>query len=94
MADAQLSVELQARVDQFIANLLAAANQSRTTGEAVFNMSVNISKNIANVNRQNINQFTSSLAAGTLSINRFNQQAANVGAATRPLITGANQAAL
>jgi hypothetical protein len=51
-------------------------------------MSTNISRNIANVNRQNISAFTASLNAGTLAVQRFNSTPLN----PRPVIVGANQA--
>lgn len=89
MADVVLSAELQARVDQFVANLLNAANSADNTSNSVSQMSSNISRNIANVNRQNLNQFTAALNAGTLSVQRFNNTPVN----PRPTIVGANQAA-
>lgn len=84
-----LSVALQAQVDAFVANLLRAANQSDQTSNATTQMSTNISRNIANVNRLNLSQFTSALNAGTLSVQRFNNTPLN----PRPVIVGANQAA-
>lgn len=88
MADVVLSAELQARVDSFVANLLAAANGADNTDRSVSAMSTNISRNIANVNRQNISAFTNSLNAGTLAVQRFNNTPLN----PRPVIVGANRA--
>lgn len=88
MADVILSAELQARVDSFVANLLAGANAADNTSNSVAAMSSNISRNVANVNRQNIAQFTASLNAGTLAVQRFNNTPLN----PRPIIVGANQA--
>jgi len=90
MADAVLSVELQARVDAFVANLLSAANASTNTATATTQMSTTISRNVANVNRTNLTQFTAAMNAGTLSVNRLG---AAVPAITRPIVTGSNQAA-
>jgi len=90
MADVVLSAELQARVDSFVANLLAAANSADNTSNSVTQMSTNISRNIANVNRTNLSQFTAAMNAGTLSVQRLG---AAVPAITRPLTVGTNQAA-
>jgi len=90
MADVVLSAELQARVDSFVANLLAAANSADNTSNSVTQMSTNISRNIANVNRTNLSQFTAAMNAGTLSVTRLG---AAVPAITRPLTVGTNQAA-
>lgn len=91
MADVILSAELQARVDSFVANLLAAANSADTTSSSVSQMTANVSRNIANVNRLNLSQFTAALNAGTLSVQRLG---AAVPAIVRPLTVGSNQAAM
>lgn len=88
MADVILSAELQARVDSFVANLLAAANSADNTSNSVSQMSTNISRNVANVNRVNLSQFTAAMNAGTLSVQRFNNTPLN----PRPVIVGANRA--
>lgn len=91
MADVVLSAELQARVDSFVANLLAAANSANNTSNSVSQMSTNISRNVANVNRVNLSQFTAAMNAGTLSVQRLG---AAVPAIVRPLTVGSNQAAM
>jgi len=93
MADVILSAELQARVDSFVANLLSAANSATNTATATTQMSTTISRNIANVNRTNLTQFTAALNAGTLSIQRFNNTPI-VPLNPRPIVVGANQAAM
>lgn len=75
MADVILSAELQARVDQFVSNLLEAANAVSNTGAAVTKLSENISRNIANVNRQNISAFTAAIQNGTLGLEGFSRTA-------------------
>lgn len=57
MADVVLSAELQAKVDEFVSNLIKAANQADKTSNSVSNLSKNVSANIANVNKQNISAF-------------------------------------
>jgi hypothetical protein len=91
MADVVLSAELQARVDSFVANLLAGANAADNTSNSVASMASNISRNVANVNRVNLSQFTAAMNAGTLSVQRLG---ASVPAIVRPLTTGSNQAAM
>lgn len=94
MADVQLSVELQAQVDKFVANLLSAANGADNTSNSVSQMSTNISRNIANVNKQNLSQFTAALNAGTLAVKKFNDAPIKPKPLDpKPVIVGVNQAA-
>jgi len=79
MADAQLSVELSARVDAFVNGLLAASNQSNRTDASVATMTSNISRNVANINRLNISQFTAALQAGNISLSQSTAGMANFG---------------
>lgn len=96
MSNVQLSVNLNANVSGFINSMQQASTASAGTENAVSTLSTNISRNIANVNRQNLSQFTAALNAGTLSINRFNNTPITPPVIpplnTRPLVTGANQA--
>ena len=93
MAEAVLSVEIQAKVDKFVKALLDAANQSQSTENIVGKMSANISNNIANVNKANLSQFNNALKSGELSIQKFGQQATKLPNALPQIVKGSNQAA-
>lgn len=93
MAGEVLSIELQAKVDQFVAGLLAAANQTKTTGNSVELMTASISKNMANVNKINLNAFNASLKAGQISIKGFENAAKTIPNALPKITAGSAQAA-
>lgn len=94
MAAEVLSIELQAKVDQFIAGLLAAANETKVTGSSVDSMTASISKNIANVNKLNLNAFQNALKSGQLSIKGFENAAKTIPNALPRITAGSNQAAM
>jgi len=68
MADAILSVSLEAQVANFRAGLVAAAAEAARTGQAVTTATNSISQNVARVNATNFNGFRASLAAGNISL--------------------------
>lgn len=94
MAAEVLSIELQAKVDQFIAGLLAAANETKVTGSSVDVMTASISKNIANVNKLNLNAFQNALKSGQLSIKGFENATKTIPNALPKITAGSNQAAM
>lgn len=93
MAAEVLSIELQAKVDQFIAGLLAAANETKVTGSSVDVMTASISKNMANVNKLNLNAFQNALKSGQLSIKGFENAAKTIPNALPKITAGSAQAA-
>lgn len=93
MADAILSVSLEAQVNNFRGNLQAAAQEMNRTSQATERAVGAISSNIARVNTINLGGFQRSLQAGQISLSRLNTTAASTATTLRPLTTGSNQAA-
>lgn len=93
MADAILSVSLEAQVANFRQNLRTAAQEMNRTSQATETAVSAISSNIARVNTINLGGFNRSLAAGQISLSRLNTSAANTATSLRPLTTGTNSAA-
>lgn len=93
MADAILSVSLEAQVNNFRGNLQAAAQEMNRTSQATERAVGAISSNIARVNTINLGGFQRSLAAGQISLARLNTTAATTAGSLRPLTAGSNSAA-
>lgn len=92
MADAILSVSLEAQVNNFRGNLQAAAQEMNRTSQATERAVGAISSNIARVNTINLGGFQRSLQAGQISLGRLNTTAAATAGSLRPLTVGSNQA--
>jgi len=93
MADAILSVSLEAQVSNFRQNLQTAAQEMNRTSQATERAVGAISSNIARVNSINLGGFQRALQAGQISLSRLNTTAAATATGLRPLTTGTNSAA-
>lgn len=94
MADAILSVELQAKVDAFVKGLLDAANSAENTEKSVNNLSKSVSQNVANINRVNFSAFQNALKQNQISITGFNNSIGKLPKELPKIVTGSNRAAL
>lgn len=93
MADAILSVELQAKVDAFVKGLLDAANSADNTEKKVNELSKSVSQNVANINKVNFSAFQNALKQNQLSIVKFGESVEKIPKILPKIITGSNQAA-
>lgn len=85
----KLSVSLTAEISNFRANMAAAAGVASSTERSVITAANSISRNIANVNKLNLNGFNQALRSGQLSINQTAQAASRVA----PALAAAGNAA-
>jgi len=103
MAEARLSVELEANINNWRANLESAQSELTATGQAAQAASNTISQNIQRVNALNLQGFNRALQSGEVSIRNLNTAsnsisrglaaaAASSASSGQAIANGANQA--